>query len=957
MRFEAAWVWWLALPLLGYLWWLTRISYAQLTPVVRWGSFALRVAILLLVLAAISRPAWLKSSTQSQAVFLLDASRSISAANLDAALDEIDRLAKEALGDASTRVSVIAFGQSPTLVIRSAASWEGWPADVREKIRYDESTRILIEERTRKISAGVAAESEELKKLNERLAAVERFRDQVAGNFTDIEQALRLALNCGSTEQRRTVYLFSDGNFNRGQWQGAVAAAQSASTAVHFVALDKPAPAEVAIADIQAPASVRVDQGFSADIRLASTVETTAELRVFKDGFLHKEQQVTLKPGDNVVKVPGLFVKDKGFHAIEATIRPAADTQVANNKARAMVIAPGEARVLYVDRDVEQMPYLKSALELEGIQVEARSAAGVPQSLSELLSFDAFILCNVPADRLSLRQMQMIRTYVQDFGGGFMMIGGDESFGLGGYYNTPIEEILPVRMPIQKDMLRPSLALMLVIDKSGSMEGVKIQLAKRAAIATAEAINQRDLIGVIGFDAASRILLELTPAADRGTINSAISQLDAGGGTFLYPALEDAHERLGSSNARRKHVIVLSDGQTQGFGYEELVGSMAADSISLSAVGIGEGADMNLLESIASAGGGRAYFTNDFHTIPQIFTREALRASKSMLVERLLQPTVIAHDVALDEIDTEELPVITGYVATTPKSAANTLIVSDTGDPILAKWRYGLGRTAAFTSEPKPRWAEDWVEWDDFAKFWSQLVRSITGQDLTHTLHVECHHTIRGDDARLVADVRDAAGNYADNVELELTAVATGGKPRSLPVMHTGPGLYEAIFPGFRFGEDQQFVWRAKKSEPRSVSERGPQSEPRSVSERSTPAQEPLVRESLLAPTLAGIPSRDVSGTTSTATQPIATQPADEKEQVTSYGFSAAFPPEFATLGPSQDTIDQFRARGAGQVTSVGETKYAAATAAAKRWLTLWPPLLIAALLLVPLDILVRRLG
>src|SRR5262245_38514343 len=150
MRFEAAWVWWLALPLLGYLWWLTRISYAQLTPLARWGSFALRVAIFALVLAAISRPAWLKSSTQSHTVFLLDASRSISAANLDAALNEIDRLAKEALLDSSTRVSVIAFGQSPSLLIRSVASWNGWPADVRERIRYDESARTLIEERTKK---------------------------------------------------------------------------------------------------------------------------------------------------------------------------------------------------------------------------------------------------------------------------------------------------------------------------------------------------------------------------------------------------------------------------------------------------------------------------------------------------------------------------------------------------------------------------------------------------------------------------------------------------------------------------------------------------------------------------------------------------------------------------------------------------------------------------------------
>src|SRR6185436_2041209 len=177
---------------------------------------------------------------------------------------------------------------------------------------------------------------------------------------------------------------------------------------------------------------------------------------------------------------------------------------------------------------------------------ESRPATGVPQTLEDLLNFDCFILANVPSDRLggaggssasiavssgsSARQMQMIRSYVQDFGGGFIMIGGDQSFGLGGYYNTPIEEVLPVRMPIQKDLNRPSIAIELIIDKSGSMEGAKIQLAKRAGVATSEAINPRDQIGVVGFDSDAKEILALTPAADRANINAAISTLEAGGG-------------------------------------------------------------------------------------------------------------------------------------------------------------------------------------------------------------------------------------------------------------------------------------------------------------------------------------------------------------------------------------------------------------------------------------------
>src|SRR5690606_37211040 len=296
------------------------------------------------------------------------------------------------------------------------------------------------------------------------------------------------------------------------------------------------------------------------------------------------------------------------------------------------------------------------------------------------LSFDAMILCNVPADQLSIRQMDMIRGYVRDFGGGFIMLGGDQSFGLGGYFQTPIEEILPVRMPIQKDLMRPALAIFLVIDKSGSMDGVKIDLAKRAAVATADAINPRDQIGVAGFDSESRVLLELTSAMDRAQITSSIGQLTAGGGTFMYPALQDALSRLQESSARRKHIIVLSDGQTQGFGYEDMAAAIAADGITLSTVGIGADADMPLLEGMAAIAGGPAYFTNDLHSIPQIFTREALRAANTMLVERLVQPVAIQDDPALAAIDLEDLPLLTGYVATTPKAATDTILVSDAGD-------------------------------------------------------------------------------------------------------------------------------------------------------------------------------------------------------------------------------------------------------------------------------------
>lgn len=932
LRFEAPWLMLLLAPLLLWVWWLSRRSYAQLQPAARWASGGLRGLMSVALLAALARPTLLTSADRAQYVFLLDVSRSVSDDNIDAAIDQVDLLARAALEhNADNRITVIAFGRQPQLLIGPQTNWRGWPEDARRLVTWQRSLALLYQSRSQAISEN--PESARATELEPAIRNLETFRDSVVGDATDIHRAMRLALNCGEIDTARRVYVLSDGHFTRGSLDESARTAHHANASIELIALDKPIPPEIAASDLTLPASVRVNQGFSADVHIASAASAQATVVVYKDGFAVQEVPVNLQPGMNTVRVPGLYFREKGFHTVQAVVRPnglntgaqggasssrddaatraghaateshqpaaeASDTIVENNIVRGLVTVPGEVRVLYVDSEESQMSYLKSALELEGMSVESRPAVGVPQNLSDLLGFDVFILSNVPADRLSQRQMQMIKHYVQDFGGGFIMLGGDQSFGLGGYFNTPVEEVLPVKMPIQKDMLRPSLAIMLVIDKSGSMEGVKIQLAKRAAIATADAINPRDQIGVIGFDGESRVILELTPAADRATISAQITSLEAGGGTFLYPALEDAYERLRDSPARRKHVLVLSDGQTQGFGYPEFVQTMAADGITLSAIGIGEGADMQLIEAIAMAGGGRAYFTNDFYSIPQIFTREALRASKNMLVERLVQPILAEAHESLKEIDADDLPLLSGYVATTSKPAAKTILISDSGDPILAQWRHGLGRSAAFTSDTKPRWAEEWIRWPDFAKFWSQLVRSVAGSDLARMLVIEAKHELAGDGVRLIADVRDSSGNFIVDRDLELSSFDAQQGVTKVKVQRDGPGLFSATLPKVMYGQTQQFAWHV-------------------------PDQ------------------RDEGG--GGITSP--------------YGFVYSFSPEFRTLGVNDDLLSALEHRNDIAISRVGRAELHAQTARSQTATPLWPALLAAAILLAPLDILCRRLG
>jgi Mg-chelatase subunit ChlD/uncharacterized membrane protein len=893
MHLEAPWIWFCLPPLLVWVWWLARRSYAQLSPRSRWISAGLRSLILLCLLGAMSQPLWLRSTRAQHLIFALDVSRSLSRENLEAGLAEIDRLAREALSKGPHRISVVAFGRQPRLVVSAQQNWAGWTPEQRDLVLHESSLPGLRTQMTQLISQG--ASEQQQRDLKKHIDEIEEFRAKTVGDATDVRSALRLAMNTGEVGEARTIYLLTDANFNRGDWREAFDSVAAAGDAIRAVTLDRPIPPEVGAADLIIPSSVRANQSFAIDLRVASTIETSAKVVVYKDGYASAEFTQALRPGENAVQIPGLYFRDKGFHTIDVAVRAENDTRVENNRVRAMAIVPGELRVLYVDADEAQQSYLTSALALEGIQVQARPASGVPQTLDDLLGYDALILSNVPSDRLSARQMQMIRTYVQDFGGGFIMLGGDQSFGLGGYYATPIEEVLPVRMPIQKDLNRPSLAIILVIDKSGSMEGPKIQIAKRAAIATSEAINPRDQIGIVGFDSDAQEILALTSAGDRSTISAGIASLDAGGGTFLYPGLEIAHDRLQQSNARRKHVIVLSDGQTQGFGYPEMAQLMAADGITMSTVGIGEDADMKLLEAVAASGGGRAYFTNDFNTIPQIFTREALRASNSMLVERLTLPTVMTEDECIAELDEKELPPLNGYVATSPKEAAKVVMVSDSGDPILARWRTGLGRTAAFTSDTKPRWAEDWIRWPDFAKFWAQLIRGIAGHDVSRDISIESARQVwDNDQIRLAADLRDSSGNFVNDQPLELMRYDPESGAHAVPVERVAPGLFNATVPQGEFGRTQQFAWK--------------------------------------------LPDRGTDSTT------------------TPFGFVDSYSPEFRTLGPDQPVLDQLRTRGV-DVASVGDAQLNLADRSSTRQTRLWPMLLILALSLVPFDILARRLG
>jgi len=618
---------------------------------------------------------------------------------------------------------------------------------------------------------------------------------------------------------------------------------------LYYHALREGAPAEVAIRDVDLPERIEVGEPFHVRAQVFASRPGEARLRLYQGETLNGLEgvrDVTLEAGDNEVEFDSI-VRVAGPVTYRLAMTPGGDDRfAANNEFETTVVVPGRPSVLYVEGARGRGTYLAQALTAGDFEVDVRGPRAIPTSLRELERYDFFILSDVSADQVSLTQQDVIERYVRDLGGGFMMAGGENAFGLGGWQGTRMERLLPVRMDSERRRDQPSLGLALVIDKSGSMNGQKMELAKEAAAATAELLGPDDYIEVIGFDSSPERVVRMQSARNRLRILRDIRRITARGGTSIFPALDMAYQDLAVTRARIKHVIMLTDGQSPEQGIPELTQAMRAEGITVSTVGLGADVNRALLSSVASLGGGRSYFTSDPHNIPRIFMRETTTVARSSAVEEYFQPRVHERADFLRGVDVSTAPYLHGYVATRAKpTPAQVILESELQEPILARWRVGLGWSMAWTSDVKNRWAVEWLRWPGFSRFWAQLVREHMRHRRRTTLDMRAEVT--GDRVRVVVDGIDQADQFLNGMESMLTVIGPMGAPepprrrrgtqgsndqpppthapdgtryrehRELPLLQTAPGRYEATFPLERYGS---FVLTADhRQEGRSIAE------------------------------------------------------------------------------------------------------------------------------------------
>lgn len=742
---------------------LQRRSLADLTPAQRRVCLTLRAVILLLLVLALAGVRWLLPGRELAVLFAVDDSASVS----EPARAEARQLLATALpaADRADTVGVIGFA-------RDAALWQPPIAPAR-----------LDEE----------------------------WPDTAERKATDIGRALDLASAMFPAGKVRRLVLLSDGNDTAGHAAEAAARLAAAGIELHTLPLHNAAAPEVLVERVEVPRRLKQGEPFDLVAHLHSNVATTAKVKLFQNQFLLEQREVELKPGGNEFRAANLKVEGS-FVSYEVEVAPAQDTALENNRGLATATLRGQPRVLLVDAEEGRSRPLAEVLRREKIIVETRGATGLPRTLEDLQQFDLFLLSDVSALGLNRDQMELYRRWVQDFGGGFTLIGGENSFGVGGYYRTPIEQMLPVRMEHEDRLDTPSVALLVVLDRSGSMAAqvagqTKMALANQGAELAMNVLQPRDYFGVTAVDTRPHVVAPLAQLGAKAGLEQKILSITAGGGgIYIYTSLVDAFGQLRDIPARIKHVILFSDAAdaeekqasemgdgARGAGTSfDVAASMVATKITTSVVALGteQDKDTAFLRTLAERGGGRFYLTSDATTLPQIFSTETIKVAQSSLIEEPFLAVPARPSPITAGIEWAKSPLLLGYNATKPKPTADILLATERGEPLLATWRFGLGQTAAFTSDAKARWAAEWLGWPGYGKLWTQLVRGLMRKSDQASFEVTTREV--GDRLELAIDAVKPDGAFRNELPITINVRGDDGETKTVAATQDGPGSYRA---------------------------------------------------------------------------------------------------------------------------------------------------------------------
>lgn len=626
---------------------------------------------------------------------------------------------------------------------------------------------------------------------------------EVPRDGTDLGAAIQKALTTIPPDSAARIVLVTDGVSTRGDVERAALAATALGVPVDAVVLDQGAVPSVRVASVRLAPSAAAGEALFFKIVTQASADAEVEVRVHRDGELVRKGRTRIARGEDVITLreiadePGLHRYDVEISAVD----PEQDRAIEDNQGTAFVRVRGRSKALVLEGRAELGRALADALRAAGFDVAVRGPEGIPTDIAEFGRYDLIALGDISATEFAASQLADLAAYVRDGGGGLLLLGGERALGPGGYARTPIEDVSPVSFDLKQERRRATLAEVIAVDYSGSMamqvgNRTKLELANEAAIRSAELLGAGDRLGVVHVDTELAWTVPLAPVTDKAAIAARIRKVrPGGGGIYIDRTLIGAYDALRRESVQLKHLLLFSDGadaeeRTQAFG---LVARAKRDGITTSVVALGNGSDVPALARMAELGGGRFYLIHDASRLPAVFAQETILASRSAIHEIDFVPRAVGKSAILRGIDLTAAPRLTGYVVTLPKPRAELHLDGPEGDPILATWAAGVGRTGVFTSDYRDRWGVEWTRWEGAARLFAQLGRDLARHADDPRVRLDADTS--GGELSLAATVTDDRGRHESFRRLHARVVGPDGVARVVSLEAVGAGSYRGKLP------------------------------------------------------------------------------------------------------------------------------------------------------------------
>ena len=592
-----------------------------------------------------------------------------------------------------------------------------------------------------------------------------------AGRATDLEAAISEAVTSLPSGLVPRLVLISDGNENTGSITRAAWQAQHLGIPIDTFALEGRVRPNLRLESVSIPTLAFTGEQFPIDLNVSSPKAVTGTVEISAEGKLLGSNRVALEQGSNQIRVHATLAT-AGALNLSGLIRADDIGDKLGEIRFDRAVTLRRPKVLFITQDPEGTEkHLLDTLAAARFDVDR---TGDPAQ-GTLNDYQLVVFNNQDLESLSAARKDEIEKFVKQ-GGGLLVIAGERNT-----YNDAkkVEDALDRAMPAKLAPPRSpeGTAVILIIDKSSSMEGKKIELARLAAIGVVENLRPIDQVGVLIFDNSFQWAVPMRKAEDKSLIKRLISGIVPDGGTQIAPALAEAYRKVLPSKATFKHIVLLTDGISEEGDSLDLSKEALAQHVTISTVGLGQDVNRAYLEKVASTAGGKSYFLNEPSGLEQILLKDVMEHTGSTAVEKTLRPVVAKNVEILDGVGIDSAPALKGYVRFIAKPSADTILRIDEKEPLLVRWQYGLGRSVVFASDAKSRWAADWVTWKGFDKFWTNVSRDL----LPHA---------EGGEAQ--AEFDSASGNLVANYRLGKDVE----EPKTLPAVFVfGPNGFQHALP------------------------------------------------------------------------------------------------------------------------------------------------------------------